>query len=127
MGTVPPLPQEDIEFACKIAQASFEGWRTQMRRELAAKRPAAPILIELDYTVFPPALKVSSLPAPLPFPTVRPIVMFHADFPKGKSEREVHLYFLLELDEDKGSAMAAADKAVRVLEAGTLGECGIPT
>ncbi|KAJ7919600.1 hypothetical protein B0H13DRAFT_1868359 [Mycena leptocephala] len=76
---------EDIEFACKIAQAGFEGRRTQMRRELAAKRPAAPILIELDYTVFPPALKVSSLPAPLPFPTVRPIVMFHADFPKGRA------------------------------------------
>lgn len=93
-----------------------------MRKELGAKRPPAPILIELDYTVFPPALKVSSLPAPLPFPTVHPVAMFHADFPKGKDKTEVHLYFLLELDEDKGSEMAAADKAVRVLEAETLGE-----
>ncbi|KAJ6557603.1 hypothetical protein B0H19DRAFT_1148184 [Mycena capillaripes] len=120
VGTVPSLPQEDIEFACRIAQAGFEERRAQLCRALAVNRRAAPILVELDFMIFPPALKVSSFPRPLPFPGVRPIIMFHADFPKGKDKTELHLYFLLEFDADKGSGMAAVDKAIKVLEAETL-------
>ncbi|KAJ6459116.1 hypothetical protein C8R47DRAFT_1162391 [Mycena vitilis] len=120
-GTVPPLAQDDIEFACRIAQAGFEAHREQLIKELAAMRPAAPILVELDYTIYPgPKLKVISSPRPLPFPTVRPIIMFHADFPKGKDETELHIYFLLEFDEDKGSGMKEVDKAIKVLEKETL-------
>jgi hypothetical protein len=52
--------------------------------------------------------------------------MFHPDFPNGKQEMEVHLYFLLESDEDKGSGMAAVDKAIRVLTAERLGDSELP-
>ncbi|KAJ7667036.1 hypothetical protein B0H17DRAFT_1210530 [Mycena rosella] len=120
VGTGLPLSAEDIAFAYRIAQNGFEQRRAQIREEIAATRPRAPIRVELDYTEFPPALTVGSFPAghiSALAPAKQPVVTFHADFARGKHKAEHHLHFLLALDEDVHSALGEAEKAVRVLQA----------